>query len=79
MDTLPVKNQIVELLDHLSPEQQEQLLIYANIIRGEPTPGTPADVWLRLMGTFQFEVGELADMGRAIEEGCENIDWESWV
>jgi len=41
-------------------------------------PGTPGDVLLAHMDDFVFAPGAVDEMMKAIEEGCEQIDWDSW-
>jgi hypothetical protein len=72
-----VKEQIARQVDKLTPEQQQALLDYAERLQSLPA-GTPGEVLLEHMSDFNFEPGEVDEMMRAIEEGCERIDWDEW-
>ena len=72
-----VKEQIVQQIDELSPEQQQELLNYARRLQTMPA-GTPGEVLLQHSRDFNFEPGEVDEMMQAIEEGCERIDWDEW-
>jgi len=74
---MTIKEQIVNELDRLSPSQQEQLLNYAKRLVNLPS-GTPGDVLLGHMDTFQFEAGVVDEMMKVIEEDCEKVDWDGW-
>jgi hypothetical protein len=74
-----LKDQIIEHLDALNDEQQLQLLDMAKALRGDVLPaGTPAAALLAHMQDFTFAPGAVDEMMRAIEEGCEGIDWDEW-
>jgi hypothetical protein len=72
-----LKDQIVYQLDSLTPEQQLKLLEYALRLQALPS-GTPGEVLLEHMKDFDFAPGEADEMMRAIEDGCERIDWDEW-
>ena len=74
---ISVKEQIVKQLDTLTPEQQRALLDYAQVLQTHPQ-GTPGDVLLEHINDFDFEPGDIEEMMRAIEEGCERINWDEW-
>lgn len=74
---MTIKEQIVNELERLSANQQQQLLNYAKRLAGTPI-GTPGEVLLNRMDSFQFEAGAVDDMMRVIEEDCERIDWDGW-
>lgn len=74
-----VREQILEEIDHLTPDQQAHLLALARQLRqSRLPPGTPGDVLLAARDRFTFAPGDVDEMMQAIEEGCENIDWDSW-
>jgi hypothetical protein len=59
----------------LTPEQQAQVLGFMRALRGKPT-GTPGRDLLRFAGLFPPE--DIADIQKAIEEGCEQVDHGEW-
>lgn len=79
MSALSVREQLIHELDKLTPEQQEHLLdIARRIQQSKLPPGTPGDLLLARMESFNFAPGEVDTMMRAIEENCERIDWDGW-
>lgn len=75
-----IKEQIIVELDHLSPDQQQQILEYARAIQstaGLPQ-GIPGDVLLTRAYEINFSSEDLAEIENAIEEDCERIDWDGW-
>ena len=73
-----LKEQIIAELDKLTPTQQQQMLEIVKSFQSDLPPGTPGEVLLEHMDSFEFEPDDLAEMAQAIEEGCEQIDWDSW-
>jgi hypothetical protein len=66
-----------EEIDRLNPEQQQRLLEIARGLKSSTLPpGTTWEEIREFTGTISHEDAE--DMRRAIEEGCENIDYNSW-
>ena len=79
MNAIPIKEQILQEVDKLNPEQQEQLLRVARQLQASTLPpGTPGEVLLANAGRFQFAPEALGEMQRIIEEEREKIDWEGW-
>ena len=76
--TASLTQQILNQLDKLTPEQQQQVLDFAYSLRTALPPGTPGDVLLKRMDSFEFGPGDLDEIAQAIEEGCERIDWDEW-
>jgi|tagenome__1003787_1003787.scaffolds.fasta_scaffold17799021_2 hypothetical protein len=72
-----LKEEIIDQVDKLTPEQQQALLDYAQRLQSLPA-GTPGEVLLEHMNDFDFAPGEVDEMMRAIEEGCERIDLDEW-
>lgn len=72
--------QITAQVQTLTPTQQQQILEFMRTLHVPPhtptPPGTPGTVWKQLDGSFSPE--DLASMEQAIEEDCENIDYEGW-
>ncbi len=78
METNTIKQQIIDVLDDLTPEQQAQLLTVANgLRRSKLPPGTPGEVLLAKREEFGFTSKDLDEMMQAIREGDE-IDWAGW-
>jgi hypothetical protein len=71
-----VEQQIREQLDILTPEQQWQVLAYIRSLTQQTWVGTPGHALLQFAGTIPL--GDLEEMARAIEEGCEQIDLAEW-
>ncbi len=72
-----LREQIIQELDQLTPEQQQRLFDYAKRLRALPE-GTPGNVLLEHMEDFDFEPGEVDDMMQAIEESCEQVNLNEW-
>jgi hypothetical protein len=74
-----VREQIIEVIDQLTPEQQTQLLALARNMRDRPpVQGVPGEVWLAAKDRFNFSPDYIDIMMKDIEDECENIDWASW-
>ncbi len=78
MATTSLKEQIIDVLDRLSPAQQAEVLAFTKRLLNPLPPGTPGEVLLARMNSFQFKPGTLEEMARVIEEDCERIDWDGW-
>lgn len=79
MSSVSLKDQIIHELDKLTSAQQEQLLDMARRLQQSPLPpGTSGNVLLAHMDDFQFAPGAVDEMMRAIDAGCERIDWDGW-
>lgn len=79
MNPIPIKEQILQEVNKLTPAQQEQLLHLARQMQAETLPpGTPGEVMLADLERYQFAPEDLAEMQRVIEEEREKIDWEGW-
>ena len=79
MNPIPIKEQLLQEVDRLDPQQQEQLLRMARQMQQRATPlGTPGEVLLADVERYHFEPGELDEMLRVIEEETERIDWDGW-
>lgn len=78
MNRIPIREQILEEVDKLNPQQQEQLLRVARQLQQSTPPGTPGEVLLALAGRFRFAPDALDEMVSIIEEEREKIDWEGW-
>jgi hypothetical protein len=76
MSATPIKQEIVEELDKLTPELQLQVLTFVRKLRLSSAEGVPGKELLRFAGILTPEEAEL--MERAIEEGCERVDQGDW-
>jgi hypothetical protein len=71
-----VKDQILQDLDRLSPEQQQRA---ADLVHGLITPlpkGASIEDLLKLAGTLDDQSAR--EMMQAIEEECERVDLDEW-
>lgn len=76
MATLSVTQQILTQLERLTPEQQQQVLDFA---QGLARPvGESGDELIRSAQGLDFSPEDLAEMAQAIEEDCENINPDAW-
>jgi hypothetical protein len=75
---MSIKEQIVNELDRLTPDQQQQILTYAKQLVGVLPSGTSGNVLLNRMDSFHFEPGAVDEMLKIIEADCERIDWDGW-
>lgn len=71
-----VEQQILEQLNSLTLDQQRMVLAFVRSLGQQTWVGLPGNALLPLAGTIPLE--DLAEMTRAIEEGCEQIDLEEW-
>lgn len=79
MGDVSVKEQIIQELDHLTPDQQAHLLSIARRLQQSPLPpGTPGEALIALRDQLDFPPGALDEMLAAIEEETERIDWNGW-
>ena len=71
-----IKEQILNDLDRLPPEQQERA---AELVRGLVLPlpkGASVEDLMKVAGTLDDESAR--EMMAAIEEGCERVDLDEW-
>lgn len=69
-----IKEDIVSMLDKLTPEEQRKVLDFTRSIYTRLPEGISGIDFRQFAGLFPAE--DLAEMAAAIEEGCENIDPE---
>lgn len=73
---IPVREQIISQLDRLAPDQQRQVLDFVN---GLTRPrGESGDDIIRAAQGLGFSSQDLAEMERAIEEDCEQVNPDGW-
>jgi predicted Zn-dependent peptidase len=76
MDTLTVKEQIVNQLDQLTPEQLREVLDFAEtLVRPH---GEPGELLLERTRDIRIDPEDLEKMRQVIEEECERIDPDEW-
>ncbi len=81
METNTIKQQIIDVLDDLTPHQQERLLAVANDLRrSKLPPGTPGEVLLAKREEFVDDIEAVRELMQIIEEekANERIDWDGW-
>ena len=79
MSDLTVKEEIINQLDDLSPDQQRRVLDFTRKIKAETLPeGTPGEVLWELARSINFDPEDLKEIAEAIEAECERIDWDGW-
>ena len=78
MVTLPVREQLLNEFDRLSPEKQRQVLEFTRTLDSTLPPGISGEVLLAHMGTFHFEPGDLDEIAQIIEDEFEQIDLNEW-
>ena len=75
-----IREQIIQQIDYLTPDQQSHLLAVARQLhQSQLPPGTSGDALLSAQGRFSFAPGDVDAMMQTIEEGCGNIDWDGWA
>lgn len=70
---------IAEQVGRLNPEQQQRVLAFARSVgagKRVPPKGTRVEDLLRFAGTIPPE--DLAEMEKAIEDGCEQVSPNGW-
>jgi len=70
----PLKDEIIEQVDRLDAPQQRQVLDFAR--RLTAAPAVPGRELLRFAGSFP--AADLAEISRAIAEGCETVEPNGW-
>ena len=71
-----VENQLRKRMHALSPDQQREVLQFAEKLAAPEPKGVPGKELLRFAGTLSPE--EADEMRRVIEEGCEQVDLNEW-
>jgi hypothetical protein len=69
------QDELINILDGLSAEGQLQVVQYARALAERPLGKTGKEI-LKFAGTLPDD--DARDMIAAIEEGCEQIDWNEW-
>jgi hypothetical protein len=72
------KQQLIDILDNLTPEQHTHLLTVAQQLQRSPLPpGTSGNTLLALLDEVAFAEGEADTIMQAIRDN-EEIDWDGW-
>jgi len=79
MAQVSIKQQLIEALDHLTPNQQSYLLGLVHQLQHQSPPlGTDGKALLAAIDQFIFPPGAIEEMMQAIDKNCEEIDWDGW-
>jgi hypothetical protein len=76
MSSLNLSDEISRITAMLNNEQQQQVLNYIHSLRQANSDPKPTEELLALAGTWR--PAEAAEMMRAIDEGCGQIDPNAW-
>lgn len=71
-----LKDELLEKLERLSIEEQQEVLDFTRSLADKKLAGIPGRKLLRFAGLIDKE--SLAEMEKAIEEGCERVDPNEW-
>lgn len=71
-----IKQEIIEQIDKMPIELQKQVLDFAHALVLSEPKGVPGRELLKFVGIMTPEEAE--EMAKAIEEGCEQIDYTKW-
>jgi len=71
-----IKEQILNDLDRLSPEEQTRAAEFVHSLASQTPRGIPGRDLRRFAGTLDPESAR--EMIEAIEEGCERVDPDEW-
>jgi hypothetical protein len=71
-----VKEQILDDLDRLSPDQQKRAAEFVHSLVSPLPKGASIDDLMKVAGTLDDQ--SAGEMLAAIEEGCEQVDLDEW-
>ena len=71
-----IKEQILNDLDTMSPEQQQRAAKLVHELVGPTLRGASIDDLLTVAGTLDDESAR--EIREAVEEGCERVDLDGW-
>ncbi|MEO0538876.1 MAG: hypothetical protein AAF215_34090 [Cyanobacteria bacterium P01_A01_bin.123] len=74
--SLSIIDQVIEQLSNMPQSLQQQVLQFARMLGQVRIQGTPGHKLLKFSGSIQSD--DLALMRNAIEEGCEQVDFDEW-
>ncbi|MAU08833.1 MAG: hypothetical protein CL607_03355 [Anaerolineaceae bacterium] len=74
---MTVAEEIMHQLDKLDEAQQQRLLNFARILARTPVVKGESGQSI-VAATGFFDAQSLDEMAKAIQEGCEGIDWGGW-
>ena len=75
MTTAEFKEEVLKRVERMPPERYENVLTQLDAIAERPR-GVPGRDLLKFAGILSPEAA--AEMERAIEEGCEQVDHDGW-
>jgi hypothetical protein len=73
-----VEKQIVEYVGELTEEQRLKVLEFVRQLNNQPPQGESGEDLIRRVADIHIPSEDLEEMKRAIEEGCEQIDYDGW-
>lgn len=71
-----LEQELHEHLRHLPVEQQRQVVDFARALSVTRVRGVPGQTLLQFAGAIAAE--DVATMGQAIEDGCEQVNSNDW-
>ena len=71
-----IQNELLSYVGQLGSEDQVRVVDFARKLAKSPVRGTSGKDLLKFAGTISHEDAQM--MLQAIEEGCEQIDADSW-
>ena len=71
-----LKHKVMEQLDRLDAPDQRKVLDFSRALAARRQSTGPGGAYLAFAGLIPKQ--DLAEMERAIEEGCEKVDEEAW-
>ncbi|MEO1353239.1 MAG: hypothetical protein AAFW84_31500 [Cyanobacteria bacterium J06635_15] len=74
--SLSIIDQVIEQLSNMPQSLQQQVLQFARMLGQVRIQGTPGHKLLKFAGSIQSD--DLALIRNAIEEGCEQVDFDEW-
>lgn len=76
MSTASIVHEITRAAETLNPEQQQRVLAYIHRLGNSRAEVKPSAELLALAGTLPHE--DAAEMLKAVEEGCGQINTNAW-
>ena len=71
-----VDRELQRRIAKLGPDEKRQVLNYIIVLEDTRPAGTPGSAVVPFAGSISAE--DAKEMADAIEEGCEQIDWDGW-
>ncbi len=73
---MTLTQQIIERVNRLDADQQQKVLEFVREL--ERPRGEPGRLLIERTRHIQIAPEDLEEMARAIEEQCEQVDWNEW-